>query len=96
VSATIRIEVAYALPDRQWLIPLILPAGASVLDAVLHSGLPELIPDLPALAGHVGIHGQPCPPTQTLADGDRVEIYRALTIDPKDARRARAVKAGRK
>jgi putative ubiquitin-RnfH superfamily antitoxin RatB of RatAB toxin-antitoxin module len=93
MSSTIRVEVAYARPDRQWLIALTLPAGATLLDAVMQSGLPDEIPDLPALAGNVGIHGLPCPPTQPLADGDRVEIYRPLTIDPKDARRARAAKA---
>lgn len=93
--STITVEVAYARPERQWLIPLTLPEGATVLDAVMQSGLPDQIPDLPPLAGHVGLHGIPVPPTQTLADGDRVEIYRPLTIDPKDARRARAVK-GRK
>ncbi len=95
MTATIAVEVAYARPDQQWLVPLTLPAGATVLDAVMHSGLTDTIPDLPPLAGNVGIHGIPCPPTQPLADGDRVEIYRPLTIDPKDARRARAVK-GRK
>lgn len=93
--STITVEVAYARPERQWLIPLTLPEGATVLDAVMQSGLPDQIPDLPPLAGHVGLHGIPVPPTQTLADGDRVEINRPLTIDPKDARRARAVK-GRK
>lgn len=92
---SITVEVAHARPERQWLIALTLPAGATVLDAVMQSGLPDQIPDLPPLAGHLGIHGIPVPPTQTLADGDRVEIYRPLTIDPKDARRARAVK-GRK
>ncbi|MCU0756449.1 MAG: RnfH family protein [Xanthomonadales bacterium] len=92
---TIRIEVAYAHPARQWLLTLTLPAGATVLDAVMQSGLPDTVPDLPPLAGHVGIHSIPVPPTQALVDGDRVEIYRPLTIDPKDARRARAVK-GRK
>ena len=53
--STIRVEVAYARPGRQWLIALTLPAGATLLDAVLQSGLPDQIPDLPALAGNVGI-----------------------------------------
>lgn len=95
MSITIQVEVVYARPDRQWLIPLTLPEGATVLDAVMQSGLPDEIPDLPPLAGHLGVHGIPVPPTERLADGDRVEIYRPLTIDPKDARRARAVKGRR-
>lgn len=89
----ITIEVAYGLPERQALVALELPAGSTVADAIEASGLRERFPGLDVHPDRVGIFGRTVPLEQALAAGDRVEIYRPLLIDPKDARRARAASA---
>jgi putative ubiquitin-RnfH superfamily antitoxin RatB of RatAB toxin-antitoxin module len=88
-----RVEVACALADRQWLLPLELPPGASVRDAIDASGIiaaARLVAPL-----QVGVFGRRCALETALADGDRVEIYRPLSFDPMESRRRRAAKAGR-
>lgn len=89
-----RVEVAYALADRQWLLAVELPVGATVGDAVDASGLIAAA----ALSGplEVGVFGRRCASTTLLVDGDRVEIYRPLSFDPMESRRRRAAKAGRR
>lgn len=83
-----------ALPERQWCVPLRLAAGATVADALTASGLAGEpgAPDLASCA--VGVWGEPADRSRRLADGDRVEIYRPLISDPREARR-RAAEAGR-
>ena len=94
--AVIAVEVAYARPDTQFLKRLNVPAGSRLEDAVRRSGVLERFPEIELESGCVGIFGRRCALDQALADGDRVEIYRPLTADPKDARRARlAAKARR-
>lgn len=88
----ISIEVAYALPDQQWLIPLQLTPPVTAEQAVQASGLLELIPDLARDELTVGIFGTVCASSTELNSGDRVEIYRPLIYDPKVARRIRAAK----
>lgn len=87
-----RIEVAYALPDRQELIELELEAGATVADAVRASGLVERYPGIDPERGPFGVFARRCGPDRVLRPGDRVEIYRPLKVDPKEARRQRARK----
>jgi uncharacterized protein len=91
-SETISVEVAYAEPERQWLLRLTLPAHATVERAVgeFRARLPELL--LPEKF-QVGIFGQPVTRDRQLANGDRVEIYRPLREDPRDTRR-RIARAG--
>ena len=79
----LRIELAYALPGRADVVELRLPDGATVRDAVLASGLQ-------ADFSRLGIFGKAVRPETRLNDGDRVEVYRPLLIDPKEARRRRA------
>lgn len=83
-----RVEVVYALPEGCDAVRLDVPAGATAGDAVRASGMAERHPgiDLSAL----GIFGRRVAPDALLAEGDRVEIYRPLALDPKDARRQRA------
>ena len=88
--ADIDIEVAFALPDRQWRKVLRLPPGASVRQAIDASGLLEALDGMVVDDEHVGIFSRPVTLATTLRDGDRVEIYRPLTRDPKDTRRLRA------
>ena len=76
-----RVEVVEARPDGAEIVEVRLPDGATVRDALAAT----------ALTGtQVGIFGKRVTMQTRLADGDRVEIYRPLAIDPKEARRARA------
>lgn len=86
----ISVEVVVAWPELQAVVPLTLPDGASVADAVEVSGLRERFPELEVRDDRLGVFGEKRAPDAKLADGDRVEIYRPLKIDPKDARRIAA------
>jgi putative ubiquitin-RnfH superfamily antitoxin RatB of RatAB toxin-antitoxin module len=87
-----RVEVAYALPDRQAVVTLALPAaGLTALQAVERSGLLEQFPELRARPLVLGVYGVTCAHDRPLRDRDRVEIYRALKVDPRAQRRQRAV-----
>ncbi len=87
------IEVSYALPQQQWLLALELPQGATVADAVTAAIAEDDFPTLDPSAHKTGIFGRLASPTTLLQAGDRVEIYRPLLIDPKQARRRRAKRA---
>ncbi len=91
----IHVEVAYARPDVQVLLPVELEAGATVEEAVRRSGVLERFPEID-LGGRnkVGIWGRVTRLNQPLRDGDRVEIYRPLIADPKEVRRQRAAARG--
>lgn len=85
----LHVEVAYAEPGRQFLRALEMPGGSVIADAIRCSGIEaEFGIDTAMLA--VGIWSKVATPQTVLADGDRVELYRPLQVDPKDARRARA------
>ena len=89
MADALEIEVAYAEPDRQFLRRIALPAGATVADAIAASRLETTFAiDVSNLA--VGIWSKTVARDTPLTDGDRVEIYRPLTADPKEARRRRA------
>jgi hypothetical protein len=79
----IKVEVVYAFPRREKIVSLVLPESATVQDALLKTSInfdPRFL----------GVFGEPVTADTKLADGDRVEVYRPLKIDPKDARRRRA------
>lgn len=86
----LKIELACALSQDVLLIPLQLPDGATVGDAIEQSGLHKLHPELFPLAGSIGIFGKLCDEDTLVREGDRIEIYRPLRADPKEARRNRA------
>jgi len=88
------VEVAYALQDRQFLVRVQLAEGMTALGAVEASGLRELHGELAGRSLDLGVFGQLVPPDQRLKNGDRVEIYRALTRDPREARRRLAAQGG--
>lgn len=88
----INIEVAYAQPASQQIVALDVPAGTSVQQAIALSGLLTQYRDIDLTRSKVGIFSLPCSLEQILQAGDRVEIYRALQQDPKEARRNRASK----
>jgi putative ubiquitin-RnfH superfamily antitoxin RatB of RatAB toxin-antitoxin module len=84
------VEVVFALPDRQALVSVTLASGATVGDAIRQSGLPERFPDEQLDSLPTGVWGRPAERSQIVSDGDRVEIYRPLEMDPREARRQRA------
>ncbi len=94
----INVEVVYALPDRQKLIPLRVAEGTSMYDAVQQSGIAGFFPELDIDHASMGIFAkvEANPKARLLAEGERVEIYRPLIIDPKDNRKARAKQAKEK
>ena len=85
---TLHVSVVAALPDRQEVIEVALPDGSSVDDALAASRVLERYPQLAAAA--VGLWSRKCRGETPLRDGDRVELYRPLVADPKEARRSRA------
>jgi putative ubiquitin-RnfH superfamily antitoxin RatB of RatAB toxin-antitoxin module len=66
-----------------------LPLGATAWQALQASGLLQVCPELQGATLDVGVWGRTCPPSHLLQDGDRLEIYRPLRVDPKVARRER-------
>ncbi|WP_449567594.1 RnfH family protein [Lelliottia nimipressuralis] len=95
MSPKITVEVAYALPAKQYLQRVKLDEGATVEEAIRASGLLELRSDIDLSKNKVGIYSRPVKLMDVVSDGDRVEIYRPLIADPKELRRQRAEKAGK-
>ena len=95
MSPKITVEVAYALPEKQYLQLVKLDEGATVEEAIRASGLLELRSDIDLSKNKVGIYSRPVKLADVVSDGDRVEIYRPLIADPKELRRQRAEKAGK-
>ncbi|PSM60576.1 RnfH family protein [Citrobacter freundii] len=95
-SAKIVVEVAYALPEKQYLQRVTLQQGATVEEAIRASGLLELRTNIDLSKNKVGIYSRPVKLADVLQDGDRVEIYRPLIADPKELRRQRAEKSAKK
>lgn len=90
----ITVEVAYALPQKQYLQRVTLDEGATVEQAIQASGLLALRDDIDLSKNKVGIYSRPAKLQDVVNDGDRVEIYRPLIADPKELRRQRAEKSG--
>lgn len=90
----ITVEVAFALPDKQAIIPLRVSEGATAYEAVLSSGICEQFTQIDPEKDNMGIFGKAIrdPKKHVLKAGERVEIYRALLIDPKASRAKRAEK----
>ena len=89
---TIQVEVAYALPEKQAIIPLQVLPGTTALEAAQRSGIAERFAGLDLDSARLGIFGKVVAADQVLAEGDRVEIYRPLKADPKEVRKARAAR----
>lgn len=89
----IQVEVVYALPEKHYLIKVCLAPGSTLEQAIQASGILSLRQDIDLSINKVGIFSRPAKLSDLVNDGDRVEIYRPLLIDPKDLRRQRAEKA---
>jgi putative ubiquitin-RnfH superfamily antitoxin RatB of RatAB toxin-antitoxin module len=87
----ITVEVAYVSKD-QCLLTVKVPASSTILDVIMHSGILQSFPDINLETQAVGIFGKVHALTDKVNSGDRIELYRPLTIDPKEARRKRAIK----
>ena len=84
------IEVAYALPDKQIIIPVLVTEGISVKEGIELSGVLTKFEGIDLSSNLVGIFGKLTTLDKTLRDHDRIEIYRPLSADPKEIRRKRA------
>ncbi|QSA98981.1 RnfH family protein [Methylococcus sp. EFPC2] len=89
-----KIEVAYAKPGEQVLLALDVLEGSTAEQAIRQSGILERFPEIDLEQAKIGIYSKPCKLDQPVKSGDRLEIYRPLIADPKEARRNRAAKKG--
>ena len=85
----LKIEVVYATPAEQAIVELSVPPGTTAAQAVERSGLAQRFPGI-GPAAKLGVFGRVVAPDAPVSDGDRVEIYRPLVADPKQARVERA------
>jgi putative ubiquitin-RnfH superfamily antitoxin RatB of RatAB toxin-antitoxin module len=85
-----KVEVAYALAERQWLVAIDVAVGTTAGEAVAQSGLVGQHPALAAGPLHLALFGRVVATEQALREGDRVEVLRPLVADPKEVRRSLA------
>jgi putative ubiquitin-RnfH superfamily antitoxin RatB of RatAB toxin-antitoxin module len=88
---SIRVEVVFALPERQKLMPVEIAAGATCADVISQSGIADSFPGIDLATVPLAIWGSPVSHDREVRNGDRVELLRPLAIDPRDARRQRAL-----
>ncbi len=96
MNKLITVEVAYALPERQCILTIQMKSDSTIQMAIEQSGILAEFPDINLSAQSVGVFGKKKRLTDIIFDGDRIEIYRALTIDPKEARRQKAIRTKKK
>jgi len=90
MAESIHVEVVYAMPERQDVIGISLPAGSTVGQAIEASGLLAKHPEIDLTKNKLGIYAKLAKIDTALRDRDRVEIYRPLIADPKEVRKQRA------
>ncbi len=84
----IEVVLAYAKPEQQIVLPLKVPLGTTLGQAIAISGITKRFPEIDLLKNKTGVFGRLHPLEYILRPGDRVEIYRPLVADPKEVRRA--------
>jgi putative ubiquitin-RnfH superfamily antitoxin RatB of RatAB toxin-antitoxin module len=84
------VEVVYALPHHQFLKRIEVLSGTSLAKAIMLSGVTELYPEIDCMVHKTGIFGKIVTADTILQQNDRIEIYRPLSIDPKEKRRLRS------
>ncbi len=94
-SNMIRVEVAYALPEQQLILEVMVPSEATLQAAVEASGILERFPEIDLSKNKMGIFGKLSKKDASLRAGDRIEIYRPLVADPKEVRRKREAEGKR-
>ncbi len=90
MSHEIMVEIAYALPEQQVIIPIRMAEGATAEEAIKASGIINKFPEIDLGINRIGVFGKLAKLDAALRDLDRVEIYRPLIADPKEVRRQRA------
>lgn len=90
MAEMLRVEVCYALPDKQVLVPVTVPVGATLQQALEASGLLDKHPEIDLKKNKFGVYAKLTKLDAVLRDRDRVEIYRPLIADPKEVRKQRA------
>ena len=93
VSEWIDIEVAYGLPQQQTIIALKVTTTTTVYDAIKQSGIELRHPDIDLAVNKLGIYSKQVKANELVKDGDRIEIYRPLTADPRKIRAKQAQKS---
>jgi hypothetical protein len=86
----ILIEIAYALPKKQLIIPIKMKAGVTAEEAIKASGIISKFPEIDLTKNQIGIFGKLTQLDHVMRERDRIEIYRPLIADPKEIRRQRA------
>lgn len=92
MNKMIAVEVAYAKLNEQKIIALEVEEGSTIAAVIQQSGILEKFPEINLEKQKVGVFSKARKLSDKVSAGDRIEIYRALTIDPKDARRVKARK----
>jgi putative ubiquitin-RnfH superfamily antitoxin RatB of RatAB toxin-antitoxin module len=90
--AALRVEVVYALPGGQDAVSVEVAPGSTLRDAIQASGLIARHPEIDLERQKIGVYGKVKAAQAPAAQGDRIEIYRALAVEPKEARRRRAAR----
>lgn len=85
----ILVEVVYARPDEQRIIPVWVEEGSTIETVIDRSGILLIFPEIDLNQQQVGIFSRRKELSDVVSEGDRIEIYRPLLIDPKEARRKR-------
>lgn len=93
--ASLEVEVVWALPEQQTVITVSVDGGTTCEGTIAASGILDRHPEIDLGTTRIGIYGEICALDQPVADGDRVEIYRPLAVDPREQRRRR-VQASRR
>lgn len=88
----IKVEVAYAKPEEQVILAVMVEPDATVETAIRASGILQRFPEIDLALAKVGIFSKPCGLDHVPRPNERIEIYRPLIADPKEARRNRAAK----
>ena len=83
----VSVEVAYATPDKQLILKVEVPVGTTAAEAIRLSGIEEHFPEIRPGSSPLGIWGKKVKGDRVVEEGERVEIYRPLTADPKVVRR---------
>lgn len=91
-AGQVRVQVCYATATREILLDVTVGEGSSIEQAIAASGILRDVPDIDLATQPVGVFGKKKTLDTVLRGGDRVEIYRPLVADPKEARRRRAEK----
>lgn len=85
-----QVEVAYARPDRQLILRCRADASMRLKDVIESSGILRIFPEIDLSTARVGVYGRLRSIDDRVSEGDRIQIYRPLKIDPKESRRRRA------